>query len=113
MTCVEKTRYVLEFVIGEKHPLSKSRHWNKVYQFFFREMHYQRHLEQSRRYNAKRALLKFGRVQISNKRRQIPSGFNSQSEFRRYSDAGMRRLFSHARPISLREALDTGLTVHI
>ena len=113
MTCAQKARYVLEFVLGEKPPFTRSRHWNRIYQYFFREMHYQRKLEHGRRYNAKRALKKFGRVQISNKRRQIPPGFDSQSEFRRYVAAGMRRICTQTRAITRREAFDAGMTLHV
>ena len=113
MTCSEKTRYVLEHILCQKRPLNKIRYWNKVYQFFYREMHYQKYLANSRRYNARRKLIKTGIALIPCERRRIPSGFNSQSEFRRYVAAGMRHLCTAERIITRHEAFRAGLTVHI
>lgn len=113
MTCCEKTRYVLEVILRQERPLSKSRFWNKVYQYFYREMHYQRRLENCRRYNYNRAIRKGFKAPVPNPRRRIPNGFESQSEFRQYVARGMRHLCLEQRIISRKEAFEAGLRLSI
>lgn len=113
MTCGEKTRYVLEFVMHQPKPLSKSKYWNKVYQYFYRNMHYQSYLENARRYNNRRAIRdgKPPRKVCPNKR--IPAGFDSQCDFRRYVAEGIRHLSTSGRTVTRHEAFRAGLTVHV
>lgn len=111
MTCAEKTRYVLEFVLHQPKPLSKSKYRNKVYQYFYRNMHYQKCLENNRRYQNNRAIREGKKPHVPNLRLRIPAGFDSQSEFRMYVARGMRQLCTQLRPISRLEAVQAGLSI--
>lgn len=113
MTCAEKTRYVLEFVLHQQKPFCKSKYRNKVYHYFYRNMHYQKCLENARMYMNNRAIREGKKPHAPNLRLRIPAGFDSQSEFRRYVAEGIRHLSTSGRAVTRHEAFRAGLTVHV
>ena len=111
MTCVEKTRYVLEFVLHEDPPLTKSKHWSRIYNYFLRNMHYQKWLESHRRSENNRMIREGKPPHKPTPRLRIPSCFDSQAEYRVFVAAGMRRLGSQHRRMTADEAAREGLRI--
>lgn len=113
MTCVEKARYVLEFVLHQPTPLTKSKYWSRVYHYFYREMHYQKSLETNRKSNNKRCMRLTGKPHKPTPRLRIPQEYNSRSDFLRDVRAGYLRLCCTCRRISRYEAIQSGLRFRV